>query len=167
MTRLIKITLIMLLCIEMVNGQADTNLLAYKDSTYYKESSIIQTYKSHSKNELILYQEVCYNEPVIIDEEYCYTLKLIFLDKENIKLDLVLNLANDTSIIKCEYGVLSGWSLNYDNNIQISGQIEIIEWGKKRITIKENIIVYDKRKNTKRVFVGTRTFTRQKRKYLR
>lgn len=167
MTRLIKIIIIILFCIEIANGQADTNLLSYKDSTYYKESSIIQTYKMHSKNELILYQEVCYNEPGIIDEEHCYTLKLIFLDKEDIKLDSVLNLSNDTSIIKCEYGILSGWSLSYDNNIQISGQIEIIEWGKKRITIKENIIVYDKRKNTKRVFVGTRTFTRQKRKYLR
>ena len=137
-------------------GQRDTNLLTYKDSIYYSEKSIIT-----SAREFTLYQDIYYNVPGTIDEEFVYTLTLVFIMPKLVHKRRVLDLASDTAIVKSKYGVFSVWNWSDENNL-VSGRIEILEWRKRKVTIKENISVWDKRRNKRVKFIGTRTFTRQK-----
>ncbi len=132
-----------------------TNLLTYKHKKYYKENSII-TNDSIFK----LYQNVCYNRPRVIDEEFCYELTLKFIDTSAAKTKRTLNLQADTLIVKASYGIFSIWNW-YDENNKVSGEIEIIKWDKNEVVLRENIKANDfNRKETKK-FVGTRIFKRK------
>ena len=150
------LTFLSLLLSATVRGQSDKNLLAYKDSIYYTERNIILTDKQFS-----LHQDIWFNVPGVIDEEFAYTLTLVFLEPEAARKRKVLNLSTDTTIVKSTYGVFSVWNWSDENN-QVSGKIEITEWKRRRITVKENISVLDIRRNERLKFVGTRTFKRQK-----
>lgn len=132
-----------------------TNVLTYKHRQYFKERSIIT-----SDSIFELYQDAYYNVPHIIDEEFAYYLTLKFLDTTVAKTKKILNLMTDTLIVKSNYGVFSVWNWSDEKN-KIGGQIEIINWDKDSIIIKENVSVYDIRRKERKKFHGTRTFTRQ------
>ena len=109
-----------------------TNLLNYKYRIHYEENSIIT-----SNTTFTLYQNVCYNRPGTIDEEFCYDLTLTFLDTTAAKTKKILNLETDTLIIKSRCGKSSVW---FDSgNNKVTGQIEICVWDKNAVTLKENI----------------------------
>ena len=127
----------------------------------FTENNVISTDKRITKNMFTLYQNIGYDAEAIIDEEYNYTLKLFFPDPTTAKTRKILNLSTDTAIVKSIYEVVSPWGSGGKNN-GISGQIEIIEWSKNSVTLKENITVYVSRRKQIVTFVGTRTFTKKK-----
>jgi hypothetical protein len=122
---------------------------------YYKEHSGIITDSIFK-----LYQNVRYDRPNIIDEEFSYTLSLTFLDTTAAKAKKNLNLATDTLIVKSRYGVFSIWNWEGEEKTKVTGRIKIIAWDKNAIKIKETIFVSDEiRKETKK-YKGIRTFKR-------
>jgi hypothetical protein len=130
-------------------------LLTYQHKKYYKENSIIT-----SDSIFELYQNVCYNRPGVIDEEFCYVLTLKIIDTSAAKTKGILDLQADTLIVKAGYGIFSVWNWSDENN-KVSGQIEIIKWDKNEVVLRENIQANDfSRKETKK-FIGTRTFKRK------
>jgi hypothetical protein len=132
-----------------------TNLLTYKHKKNYKEKSIIT-----SDPNFKLDQNVCYNRPAVIDEEFCYHLTLKFIDAAAAITKRILDLQADTLMVKAGYGTVSVWNWS-DENSKVTGQIEILKWDKDEIILKENIRVIDlRRKETKR-FMGTRSFKRE------
>ena len=132
-----------------------SNVLTYKNRQHYKENSIIT-----SDTVFKLYQNVCYNKPGVIDEEFCYDLKLTFLDTAAAKTKKTLDLQIDTNIVKAEYGIFSVWNWSNENN-KVAGQIEITQWNSDKVTLKENVIVTDYRRKETKKFKGTRTFIRK------
>ena len=131
------------------------NVLTYKKRQYYSENSIIT-----SDTIFKLYQNVCYNKPGVIDEEFCYYLKLIFFDTTAAKAKKTLDLQTDTDIVKAEYGIFSIWNWSNESN-KVFGQIEITHWDSNNVTLKENLVVTDYRRKGNKKFKGTRTFTRK------
>ena len=132
-----------------------TNLLTYKHIKYFNENNIIT-----SGSTFELYQNVCYNRPGVIDEEFCYDLTLKFIDTTASKTKRILDIQLDTLILKASYGISSIWNWSDENN-KVSGQIEILKWDKNEVILKENILAVDLgRKETKK-FIGIRTFKRK------
>lgn len=131
------------------------NVLTYKHRKFYNEKSIIKNDTPFTLN-----QNVCYNRPDIIDEEFCYDLTLIFLDTALAKTKKILNLATDTLILKSQYGRFSVWDWEEENN-KVSGQIEIISWDKTTVTLKEKIFISEFGRKKSKIFKGTRTYKRK------
>lgn len=132
-----------------------SNVLTYKTKTHYSEDNVIS-----SDSTFKLIQRVCYNKPRVIDEEFCYVLKLTFLDTTAAKTKQTLNLQTDTNIVKVEYGIFSVWNWSNENN-QVLGQIEITNWDCNKLTLREKVIATDYRRKEAKKFNGTRTFTRK------
>jgi hypothetical protein len=132
-----------------------TNLLTYKNKKYYYENSII-TIDSIFK----LFQNIRYNRPGVIDEEFCYCLTLNFIDTTAAKTKRIIDLQMDTSIVKVGYGIFSVWNWSDENN-KVSGRIEIVKWDKNQVILKENIKAVDFRRKETMKFVGTRTYKRK------
>lgn len=130
------------------------NLLTYKRKQYYSESSVISR-----DSVLTLYQNVCFNIPNMMDEEFCHTLKLSFTDTLAAKTKKVLDLEKDTALVKAQYSRFSVWNWDSENN-QLKGRVEILTWDSSGILLKEKVMVYDYRRKTTRRFTGTRLFTR-------
>lgn len=132
------------------------NLLTYKHRIYF-----------HEENELVhdsiflLRQRVCYNRPQVIDEEHCYELQLTFTDTLAAKTKKLLDLATDTALVKASYGLFSVWSWGGDDN-PVSGTIQILRWRKDCVVLRERVYVYDRYKQEKKSFRGTRTFRKKK-----
>lgn len=131
------------------------NLLTYKNKKYYTENSIITKHATFE-----LYQHVCYNRPNMIDDEFCYYLKLNFVDTSAAKAKKIINIQTDTSIIHVKYGIVSIWNWEDENN-QLSGKIEILKWDKDEVILQENIKVVDFRRKETKKFVGKRTYLRK------
>lgn len=134
---------------------SQTNLLTYKHKKYYKDNSIITSDPTFK-----LYQNVCYNNPGVIDEEFCYYLTLKFIDTTSAKTKMIIDLQTDTLIVKAGYGIFSVWNWSDENN-KVSGQIEILKWEKNEITLNENVKAVDLRRKETKKFVGTRTYKRK------
>jgi hypothetical protein len=130
-------------------------LLSYKHKKYFKENSIITSDPTFK-----LYQNICYDRPGIIDEEFCYSLTLRFIDTTAARTKRILDLQTDTLIVKAGYEIFSIWNWSEENN-NISGQIEILKWDKNEVLLKENIKAVDFRRKETRKFAGTRTFKRK------
>lgn len=132
------------------------NVLTYKYRLFYKENSVISGDSIFS-----LHQKVCYNNPTMIDEEFCYYLKLQFLDTTAAKKKKTLDLINDSNIINAEYGIFSIWNWNWsDVNNKVTGKVKIIRWDRNGITIKKKIIALDYRRDKTQKFIGKRTYRR-------
>jgi hypothetical protein len=96
----------------------------------------------------------------VIDVEFCYDLKLTFLDTTAAKTKQTLDLQADTNIVKAEYGIFSVWNWSNENN-QVFGQIEIINWDYNKMTIRENVIATDYRRKETKKFKEARVFTKK------
>lgn len=128
------------------------NLLNYKYFEHYEEKNFFVIDK-----DVQLSQSICYNKPHIIDEEHCYDLNLIFLDSSLAILKKKIDLETDTSIVKVNYGIFSIWNWRDENN-HISGHVEILAWNNESITLKEDILVVDHRRNNAKKLKGKRVF---------
>jgi hypothetical protein len=131
------------------------NLLTYTHKKYYEENSSIT-----SNSTFELYQTVCYNNPRIIDEEFCYYLTLNFIDTTAAKAKRTLDLKADTLIVKATYGMYSVWNWSDENN-KLSGLIKILKWDKNEVVLSENIRADDLRRKETKKLIGTRTFKRK------
>ena len=158
----ISIALLLIFQLQIIAyGQKDTiNLLTLKDQTdYYEFNEIV------SKKPVSLHQEILYNEPGVIDEEFWYEMRFTFNNDSLPLIQSVINLETDTSIMDFRFEICSVWNWegsDKDTNYYVSGEIEILSWNKKTITLRENIIVHDKRKNKTWKLVGIRTFIKKK-----
>ncbi|MEI8204717.1 MAG: hypothetical protein WCH34_16985 [Bacteroidota bacterium] len=133
-----------------------TRVLNLKHRKYYTERSIIS-----SDTLTTLIQMVSYNVPHVIDEEFSYELIFKFIDTTAAKTKRILNLETDTAIIKTIYDIASVWNWE-EETYSLRGKIEILEWKTDSITIKQNVIVDDKRRKDILKFKGKRTFTKYK-----
>lgn len=112
-----------------------TNQLHYKCRRHFYEENVIRI-----KPPFTLSQDICYNRPRVHDEEYCHTLTFTFLDTTAAKAKRVLNLETDTAIVNTDYGVYSTW-LWGEEPFLVSGRIEILAWNRRRIRLKEQVVV--------------------------
>jgi hypothetical protein len=108
-----------------------------------------------------LFQSISYNKPAVIDEEFSYILQFKIIDTTAAKRKRLLNLVADTAIVTTKYDVISVWNWE-DEKYSLTGSIEIIDWGDKRIRIKQDILVNDARRKKTLSFNGQRTFTKKK-----
>ena len=152
---LLKKRSIYLIAVLILSSCVGSNVLTYKDREHFKENSVIT-----SSTTFKLYQHACYNKPEILDEEFCYYLTLVFLDTAAAKTKKVLDLQTDTNIVRAEYGIFSIWNWSDEHN-DVSGQIKITQWDNDQVTLIEDVIAKDHRRNETKKFKGTRTFVRQ------
>ncbi len=156
-----KRLLIIIFSLTFIICHGQINVLTLKDSTNYNENNIILRDKKITKNKFTLSQEINYNEPGSVDEEFSYTLTLVFPEPEAANTKKTIDLSSDTTLVQSSYGVFSVWRWN-NEKCKISGQIEIVDWNKNSITIKENISIYVAYRNETITFIGTRTFKKKK-----
>jgi hypothetical protein len=147
---------VLLLCIVSLLTTGCNNVLKLASKKHYKENSIIT-----SDSVFTLYQNVCYDKRNYVDEEFCYELRLKFIDTTAARIKKKIDLESDSLIVKASYGVFSMWNWGNENN-QVSGQIEILKWGNQEIILRENIQVRDIRRKKTKQFRGTRTFKPKK-----
>ena len=144
-----------------LHGQSDSNLLSYRDSISYSESSSFFIKKEKGKKIVALKQCIYYSVPNTCDAGFHYELDLTFINWKKAKKRRVITLDKDTVLVKSEYGLWSVWMWPPKSG-KVSGKIEIVKCDKKRIKIKENISVYDIYSKEKWKFIGTRTFKKKK-----
>ncbi len=144
------LSLLLLLC-----ACAPSNLLTYKYHRHYHEQSIIT-----SDSVFTLYQNINYNVPHIIDEEFSYELTFQFKDSLAAKNKKYLNLATDTGLVKTNYDIFSVWSWDAQKSA-VTGEIEILKWNKNEVVLKENVTVKDFTNNETKHYRGTRRFIRK------
>jgi hypothetical protein len=94
------------------------------------------------------YHRISYNRPGTVDDEHTYTLRLQFSDFEKIKPGQVLNLATDTVLVHCSFGILSVWTWNYDAKASFTGTVTVISKTKKEIVIEEDVRIRNREGKT-------------------
>jgi len=109
---------------------------------FYKDSSITIVY------------EVCYDNPNVIDEEYCRSITFTIKDTLKFRNAKTLDIEKDTAIISCSYNRLSVWNWNDVKN-KVSGYIQIISMTDNEIKLDLNITVRAKEEYR---YKGKRTF---------
>lgn len=114
----------------------DVNVPDLVKQPYYTENT---TFDAN-----VFYHRVGYNRPHSIDEEHVYTLMLQFSDFEKIKAGQTLNLATDTALVRCSFGILSVWNWDYDAKASITGTITIVSKTKNEIVVEEDAQVRDR-----------------------
>jgi hypothetical protein len=155
MTSKIKTLLAAILLSGICFGQI-TNALRLKEKRYYAEKNTFS-----SDTTVNLRQEVCYNKPGVIDEEYCFILNIIISDTLKAKQLKKIDLAKDSSIIKCTWDLLSVWNWE-DESTTISGIVTIVSWTKKAIEVDLNVEAYDNRHKEGYSYKGRRRFSKTK-----
>lgn len=152
MTKTLQIIIILSACISCNSS----NILKYKNQRFFEEKSVISL-----KEKNVLYQQVCYDKPKVIDEAYCHTLKITFIDLEEAKRKRFIDIKADSAIVKLDYSISSVWNWSDEKN-EITGNIEILKWGNKEVKLKEHIHINDIRRKEKVHFKGRREFTIRK-----
>ena len=131
------------------------NLLSYDNKQQYNVKSFITR-----DSIFTLHQNVLFAKPKGANKDLAYTLSLTFLDFPAAKQKGLLNLEADTAILRVHFGA----SLAHDHNSgdnKVQGVIYLLDFGKDKVTLKENINVHIRnRKQTVR-FNGKPSFTRQ------
>ena len=107
-------------------------------------------------NFYLLKQVIKYNVPHSIDEEFNYTLNIEI--PKNIPLNKFFDI-EDSLIYNTNYMYFSIWDFDPDD-YKIEGKIKLKSIDKKKIIIKENILIHvdNGRKIIERRFVGRRKF---------
>lgn len=151
-----KMILLLVFCFAwaVFKGQSSFNLLSYNDSINYVEGRI------KIRNTLNI--EIFLEKP---EENYTciYSLELAFVDPRNICKHKVLTLPKDTTVMKSEYIVyeLSRSLPVKPGSPKISGRIEIVEWTKRKATIKLDLSIDDITRNEQWKYIGTRSFKKR------
>jgi hypothetical protein len=152
----IKYVLAVLFIIVAGNCNAQKNILNLKHLPFYKESSIFSRDPIYT-----LTQEVTYNKPGTVDEEYSYDVKFVFMNGSEAKLKKVLDLSMDTAIVKSYFSFNSVWNWLDPEDFNFVGTIEILDWQKNKITLKEDFFITTRNK-PKLKYKGIRTFLQKK-----
>lgn len=134
------------------------NILTYKYKRYYHEKSTL-----FRDTTIELEQRIRYNRPNTVDEEFSYFLNMSIIDTAAAIQRKRLYLVADTSIVRSYGGRFSVWDWESEGNT-VSGWVKILRWGAHRITVKENVSVYDRHRKEKKRFKGRRTFRLEKAK---
>ena len=145
----------MILLVLIVLNSCSQNILNYKSQQYYEEYNTIE-----SDSIFKLSQNICYNKPGLIDEEFCYCLTLQFTDIAVAGPKKILNLFKDTATIISRYRINSIWNWDDENN-KITGKVRKVKWSKDEITLKENVTVTDYRRNKIKRYAGTVRFKKK------
>jgi hypothetical protein len=156
-----RLTILLLLIIVSVSSIAQTtHVLKLKDKRNYSEQNIL-----FSDSVIIFVNEVCYNEPNTIDEEGCFILKLTLIDTTKARQLKKVDVAKDTTVIKCLFDYLSVWNWE-EERTTITGVVGILALTKKSIAVSFNVKVIDNRRNRTYIYIGNRTFEKSKKKNL-
>jgi len=140
------------LFISLIIGCKTTHLHRLKNHPNFSERSVIT-----SDSVKTLVQDVLYNRPGVIDEEYSYMLRYKLIDTTAAKEKRILDLSKDTSIVKTQYFLASVWNWSEPNNL-VSGTIEVVHWETNKIILKQNVYVEDYVEKEQVKFIGIRTF---------
>jgi hypothetical protein len=140
-----------------------TEVLQLGEKKYYSEKD------SLSRDSLLnLVQEICYDEPEVIDEEHCFYLKLSILDTTKARQLRLLNVSRDTSIINCLFYIRSVWSPMWnilgDRKATITGTVKIVSWTTNSITADLHLRIKDYRRSKTYLYIykGQRIFIASK-----
>lgn len=109
------------------------NVFLFKYRPFFKEYNRID-----NTSYLTIHQGARYNVRWIMDEEYWYELKTVFLDTTLAKEKRILDVSKDTNIVRCHYGFYSIW-MAHNKPYKLSGTIKIIKWQHGTIILKMNI----------------------------
>jgi hypothetical protein len=99
---------------------------------------------------------VCYNDPNVIDEEFCYQLDLEVKNCSKKSLPVVIQLADSVNV-KSEFDLVSVWNWSKENAI-ISGDVKIISLTESELKLELNILVVDLIRNRQYLYAGERIF---------
>ena len=132
------------------------NVLQEKFEKYFIERD---SFKLDSKFELK--SEVCYNDPDIIDEEFCETLSFEIKDKSGFHKDAILDIEKDSLIISSDYYVYSPWIWGKER--ELSGKVKVISITKKEIVLDLDILVLVE-KSVSYLYKGRIIFYKSKKK---
>ncbi len=132
-----------------------SNVLELKTKKFYSEKN-----KFIIDSSLKLINIVGYDKPNSVDDEHEFILTLDFIDTANAKLKKVLNLSQDTSIIKCNFDISSVWNWGKDNTIN-TGDVIIHSWTNKKIELEFNINVSHTNTGWTYIYKGNRTFLKK------
>ncbi|MGG9963729.1 hypothetical protein [Ferruginibacter sp. SUN106] len=112
----------------------------------------------------ILEQEVWYDLPNSIDEEYGLVLTINIKDTLRAKQLKPIDVNKDSNVIQCNWSQRSAWNWKKDG-IKIKGTIRIISFTKTTVTAELKLTVTDYRFNHRIIYLysGTRTFAKEKR----
>jgi len=125
------------------------DVLQLKSKRHFKEKN--EFYKDSA---MYILCEVCYNNPNVIDEEYCSSITLTIKDTMKFKTAKIFDIERDTAIISCSYNRLSVWNWNDVKN-KISGTIQLVSLTNNTIKLLLNITVKTKEEYS---YQGQRAF---------
>ena len=134
--------------------QSANNLDLIKNK-YYKELNTFNYNKYDSVFHLT--NEISFNEPGKIDEEFSHNLFFEF--KGPVSKGVNFNLINDSVTVKSRYDYLSVWNWG-EEKADISGTITILEWDKKKIQIFMDIKVFLPEVEKTYQYLGKRNFNK-------
>jgi hypothetical protein len=143
------IACLFLLQLSLCSFGQTVDVLQLRSKRHFTEKD--EFYKDSSINILC---EVCYNNPNVIDEEYCRSITFTINDTLKFRNSKILDIEKDTAIIICSYNRLSVWNWNEVKN-KITGYIQIISMTDNEIKLDLNIIVRAKEEYR---YKGKRTF---------
>jgi hypothetical protein len=135
------------------NGSDTSSVLALKKIKHYKELN-----KFWLTNELIIRQEVAYNDPNRIDDEYSQVLEITIADTGVLGKQQNFDLVKDSAFIKCRYSRDSPWNWS-TKNWRLVGKIKILSFCIKTIELAFDVVVSDNGKNFQ-IYRGMRKFAR-------
>ena len=125
------------------------DVLQLKSKVHFTEKD-----EFYQDTSLYILCEVCYNNPNVIDEEYCRSITLTVKDTLKFRTVQTFDLEKDTAIISCSYNRFSVWNWNEVKN-KISGNIQVISRTANSIKLQLNITVKAKEEYR---YIGRRTF---------
>ena len=129
-----------------------TYVLNLKKKNYFSEKN--QFYFDSS---LKVIQEVSYDRPNVVDENYSLILSINIKDISKATLKNNLDLTKDTNLITCHFDILSVWNWE-EEKTSINGSINIVSYTTAKIEVKFNIVVIELRNNRTYIYKGTKTF---------
>ena len=119
---------------------------------YYRESAL---YVPDS----VIYHDVTYNAPHIIDEEFTCALRLAFRKPAGTLPGKTLDLQKDTALIRSGYERSSVW--NWGSGGSITGRVTVLKCSPSSVKLRMRLLVYDSVAQQTLHYRGTRTFTQR------
>lgn len=147
-------TLLFFISSHFLLGQHNTNVNKLAGKKNYHERVAFDSANNFK-------HELSYSRPGIIDAGFTYTLLFHFTDFATISPGQKFDVARDTALISCSFGVLSAWNWDYDDKASFSGTILVVNKTAKEVVIEEDIIIIDRNSSTI-IYKGRKTFVLQK-----
>jgi hypothetical protein len=107
---------------------------------------------------IILTQEINYNDPNSIDEEYSKLLT-ITIDAKSFRSKQFFDIVRDSALIKCYLQKTSVWNWDGTKSV-VSGSLQILRANTREIEVSLNVLVVKEDKDIM-LYRGVRTFIRE------